>query len=275
MWLGAHVTISKGLSGAVKIARQMGGNTFQFFPRNPRGGSAKQLDPRDLAQAHELMAEYGFGPTVAHAPYTYNLASAKQEVREFTLRTIKDDVDRVKAMKVPYLILHVGTHGGQGEEKGLALVIEGLQKIVEVLGNDTFLLLEGMAGEGSELGYTFEHLGYIIRESGGHPNLGVCLDTCHMTGAGYDLADIEGLKRKILDNFDLNRIKVLHINDSIYPVGSKRDRHAKLGEGTLGLEIIKKFVCDPDFCQLPLILETPNDNEGYTREIALLKEICK
>lgn len=275
MWLGAHVTISKGMSGAVKITRQMGGNTFQFFSRNPRGGSAKKLDPADIAQAWDLMTEFGFGPIVAHAPYTYNLASAKDEVREFTLRTLKDDVERIKTMRVPYLILHVGTHGGQGEEKGLALVIEGLQKIVELLGDDTYLLLEGMAGEGSELGYTFEHLGYIIKETGGHPGLGVCLDTCHMTGAGYDLSDIGGLKKSIEANFDFNRVKVLHINDSMHPIGSKRDRHAKLGEGVLGIDTIRNLVCDPDMSKIPLILETPNDNQGYAREIALIREMCK
>lgn len=275
MWIGAHVTISKGLSGAVKLAHQMGGNTFQFFTRNPRGGSAKKLDPRDIAEAHELMAEYGFGPAVAHAPYTYNLASAKEEVREFTLRTLKDDVQRVKTMKVPYIILHVGTHGGQGEEKGLVLVIEGLREILEILEEDTYILLEGMAGEGSELGYTFEHLGIIIRESGSHPGLGICLDTCHMTGAGYDLADLEGLKKSIRDQVSLERIKAVHLNDSMHALGSRRDRHAKLGEGTLGLEIIKNLVRDPDFSRLPLILETPNDNAGYAREIAMIKEMCK
>ncbi len=273
MFIGAHVSISKGLAAAVKTAIEMKANTFQFFTRNPRGGSARALDPRDISRAHTLQEEYNFGPLVAHTPYTINVASAKQEVREFSIRTLKEDLNRIKEMGVPYLVFHVGTHGGQGEEAGISLVCQGLKDILASIPEGTFLLLEGMAGEGTELGYTFRQLEVIIEACDHHPQLGVCLDTCHLTGAGYDLTQLEDLKKAIDETIGLERVKVFHLNDSMFPLGSRRDRHAKLGEGRLGLKVIKELVCDKDFSRLLFILETPNDNEGYAREISLVKEL--
>ncbi len=273
MWIGAHVSSAQGLTAAVKTVIEMQGNTFQFFTRNPRGGKARALDSEDIREANKLMKINNFGPVVAHAPYTYNLASAKKNVRAFSRLTLKDDLLRIKAMGVPYLVLHVGSHGGQGEEKGLALVGEGLKGLLTDLPEGTMILLEGMAGQGTELGYTFEHLVQIIQACDGHSGLGVCLDSCHLTGAGYDLADLAGFKDEFEQVVGWERLKAFHLNDSLYPLASKRDRHAKLGEGHLGLEIIKKIVRDPDIQKVPLILETPHDNLGYAQEIALVKKI--
>jgi deoxyribonuclease-4 len=273
MYLGAHVSISKGLAAAVRTAIEMKANTMQYFSRNPRGGSAKALDEADIREAVRLMTEYQFGPLVAHAPYTFNLASAKPEVRAFTIRTIKEDLLRIKAMQTPYLVVHVGSHGGQGEEAGIQLVVQGLQEILPVIPEGVNLLLEIMAGAGTELGHTFEQLHSIISDCANHPQLGLCLDTCHLTGGGYDLSDLVGVKGKIEDTVGLARVKAIHLNDSKHSLGSRRDRHAKIGEGTLGIEIIKTVVSDEAFKKTPFILETPNDDEGYAAEIALLKEL--
>lgn len=274
MYIGAHVSISKGFAAAVETAAAIGGNTFQFFSRNPRGGSARALDRQDIEKAHDLMKKYGFGPVVAHTPYTYNLASVKPGVREFSIRTLKEDAERARVMGVPYLVLHVGTHGGQGEEKGMELVVRGLREVLETLPEGVWLLIEMMAGEGTELGYTFGQLRFLLEECGGNPGLGICLDSCHMTGAGYDLSRLEEVKAEIEKEVGFERIKAFHLNDSLFPLGSKRDRHAKLGEGHLGLDIIKQIVCDQDFRKIPIVLETPNDDEGYAREITLVKSLC-
>jgi deoxyribonuclease-4 len=274
VWIGAHVSSSKGLSEAVKTVIKMQGNTFQFFTRNPRGGKARALVSEDIKEAHDLMKKNNFGLVVAHAPYTYNLASAKKNVRNFSRLTLQDDLLRIKMLGVSYLVLHVGSHGGQGEEKGLALVVEGLRDALINLPEGTMLLLEGMAGQGTELGYTFEQLAKIIQACDNHSGLGVCLDSCHLMGAGYDLADFARIKNEFDKVVGWDRLKVFHLNDSLYPLGSKKDRHAKLGEGYLGLETIEKIICDCDIQTIPLILETPNDNRGYAQEIALVRKIC-
>lgn len=275
MLIGAHVSISKGLAAAVNTAVEIGANTFQFFTRNPRGGSARRLEQGDIEEAHAMMTDHNFGPVVAHAPYTYNLASVKASVREFSLRTLREDLERISIMRVPYLVFHVGTHGGQGEEQGLELVIQGIRELIPAIREGSYLLMEGMAGEGSELGYTFTQLGQIINECGGSPRLGICLDTCHMTGAGYDLTNLEEVKEEIRRHVGLERLKVIHLNDTLFSLGARRDRHAKLGEGYLGLDTIRGIVCDSDLGRLPLILETPNDNDGYAREIAVVKKMCQ
>ncbi|MCR4441077.1 MAG: deoxyribonuclease IV [Peptococcaceae bacterium] len=274
MIIGAHVSISRGLSGAAAAAAEMTANTFQFFTRNPRGGSARRLEENDLEKGFVLMEEHKFGPIVAHAPYTYNLASPRSEVREFTISTLKDDMLRASQMKAPYLVLHPGTHGGQEEKTGLMLVGQGLRELLPVLPGDVSILIEGMAGEGSELGHSFDQLRAILEECGNHPQLGICLDTCHLTAAGYDLSKWKKVKEEFDRKIGLGRLKVVHLNDSVFPTGSRRDRHAKLGEGVLGLEVIKEIACDRDLRGIPLILETPNDNEGYAGEIALIKRLC-
>lgn len=273
MYIGAHVSISKGFAQAIKSAVVMGGNTLQFFTRNPRGGNAKALDMKDIDKAHKMLEEFNFGPLVAHGPYTYNLASVKPQVREFSIRTIKDDLERLEKMGVPYLVIHVGTHGGQGVEAGIKLVIEGLKELADKTPPGVQILLEGMAGEGTELGHTFNELAEII-EGIDDPELGVCFDSCHLTGAGYDLTNLSEVKKEIEQTVGLRRIKAFHLNDTLFPLGSRRDRHAKLGEGKLGLEVIRGIVCDQDFRKIPFILETPNDNEGYAKEIQLVKAMC-
>lgn len=272
MYLGAHVSISSGLAGAVKAALEMKANTFQFFTRNPRGGQARKLDENDISTANALLAEHNFGPIVGHAPYTYNLSSVKPEVREFTLRTLKDDLNRAKLMNLPYIVLHPGTHGGQGEEAGLKAIIEGLRQVLaEAEESRTVILIEGMAGEGTELGYSFSQLKYILHGCEFHPHLGVCLDSCHLHGAGYDLTKWPEIKRAFDQEIGMKRLRAFHLNDSMYALGSKRDRHAKLGEGYIGIEAIKSIISDADMQNIPIILETPNDNEGYAHEIALLR----
>lgn len=274
MFIGAHVSISKGLLFAAKTAAEMKGNTFQFFTRNPRGGRAKQLEDKDIEEANNFMEKHCFSPIVAHAPYTYNLASVKPEVREFTIRTMKEDLARTAAMNTKYLVVHAGTHGGQGEKEGLRLVVLGLKEILAEISDDKlYVLVEGMAGEGSELGYSFSQLGNILTGCDNHPQLGVCLDSCHLTGAGYDLSNWDAVKDEFDREVGLQRLKVFHLNDSLYPLGSRRDRHAKLGEGHVDLAIIKELVRDKDLQNIPFILETPNDEAGYAREIALIKEL--
>jgi len=274
VWIGAHVSISDGLTKAVETVVKMKGNTFQFFSRNPRGGKARALNPQDIKAAHELMKAKEFGLAVAHAPYTYNLASAKQNVRKFTISTLKEDLLRIKEMGIPYLVMHPGSHGGQGEEQGLVLIIEGLQEVLLGIPEDTFILLEGMAGQGTEIGYNFAHFATIFAACDNHPNLGVCLDSCHLNGAGYDLSAFDRIKEEFTHLLGWERLKAFHLNDTLFPLGSRKDRHAKLGEGKLGLDTIKKIICDPDMQDIPIILETPNDNEGYEREIALVQKIC-
>lgn len=273
MYIGAHLSIAKGLTEAVKTAREIGANTFQFFTRNPRGGKARELDEKDIARAHDLAKEYGFGPLVAHTPYIYNLSSIKPQVRGFSRQLIKDDLARVAAMKVPYLVLHVGSHGGQGEEAGLDLFIQNLSEIVAGVPEGVYIVLEAMSGEGTELGYDFTQIKTIMDGCQGNPQLGVCLDSCHLTGAGYDLARLDVVKDQIERTWGMERLKVFHLNDSRYPLGSRRDRHAILGEGQLGLDIIKSIVCDADLQKVPFILETPNDLAGYAEEIRLIKKI--
>lgn len=273
MFIGAHVSIAKGLYSAAKSSLNMGGNTFQFFTRNPRGGKAKVLDIDDIQKATALMQENEFGPLVAHAPYTYNLASLKADVREFSIRTLKEDFKRIETLGVPYLVLHVGSHGGQGEEEGFALVKKGLEEVLVDIPDGKYLLLEVMAGAGTELGYTFSQMARIIESCQWHPQLGLCLDTCHMTGAGYDLTHWDKVKNEIEKEVGLERVKALHLNDSKHPVGARKDRHAKLGEGYLGLDVIKALLKDDIFATMPIILETPNDDKGYAEEIILVKEM--
>ncbi len=275
MQIGAHVSISKGLTHAVETTIKMGGNTFQFFTRNPRGGKARELDTADIKKADHLMEKNNFGKLIAHAPYVYNLASVKENVRRFSLLTLKDDLIRIKEMGVPYLVVHVGSHGGQGEEKGLELVMEGLKSVLKEIPEETQILLEGMAGQGTELGYTLEQLAQILQGCDYHPGLGVCLDSCHLTGAGYDLADFTKFKEQIEQILGWDKLKVFHLNDSLFPLNSRRDRHAKWGEGYLGLETLKKIVSDKAMEQVVLILETPNDDLGYAQEIALVREMKK
>ena len=271
LYVGCHLSSSKGFAAMGKTALSIDANTYQFFTRNPRGSKAKDWDPADVAAGNALRREHGFGPIVAHAPYTINACSGEESVREFARQTLGDDLHRLEAVEDCYYNFHPGSHVGQGAETGIAQIADTLNAILWPEQTIT-VLLETMAGKGSEVGRTFEELRAIIDRVELSDKLGVCLDTCHVSDGGYDVVhNLEG----VLEEFDrllgLDRLKALHINDSMNPLGAHKDRHACLGEGTLGLEFFYAVVDHPILHRLPLLLETPNELEGYAREIALLR----
>lgn len=272
LFLGCHLSSSKGFAAMGRTAAAIGANTFQFFTRNPRGGAAKDIDPAD-AQALVKMQESGaLGKIVAHAPYTINPCAKEERTLEFARNTMQDDIRRLEFLPGNFYNFHPGSHVGQGLE-------EGVRKIAETLdfamfeGQKTTVLLETMAGKGTEVGGKFSELKRIIDRAERGDLLGVCLDTCHVSDAGYDIAgDLDA----VLETFDreigLDRLRALHLNDSKNPVGARKDRHEKLGEGYLGLEAFYKIIEHPVLKGLPMILETPNELPGYAAEIALLRE---
>ena len=272
MHIGCHLSIAKGFEAAVKEAVSIGANTFQFFTRNPRGGSAKAVDLQDYERAAELMRANNFGPLLAHAPYTMNLAAADPKVFDFAKRSFKEDLERMELFPATLYNFHPGSHVKQGVEKGIEL-ISGVINETLTGSETTTLLLETMSGKGSEVGYTFEQLREIIDSVTYSEKMGVCMDTCHIFSAGYDY--INHLDQ-VLESFDkivgLDRLKAIHFNDSMTPFGAKKDRHEKLGEGVIGLEPLMAFIEHPAIRSLPILLETPNELEGYAREIALIKE---
>jgi len=270
-YLGCHLSASKGYLHMGKEALSIGANTFQFFTRNPRGSKAKRLDEKDVAALLTLTAANGFAPLLAHAPYTLNPCSADQKVRDFAHMVMADDMEIMGNLPGNYYTFHPGSHVGQGIEAGLELVVDLLN---QVLGPQltTTVLLETMSGKGSEVGSTFEELRFIIDNTDHSDKLGVCLDTCHIYSAGYDIInDLDG----VLDQFNsivgLDRLKAIHLNDSLTPFATHKDRHAKIGEGTLGMETIVNFINHPRLRGLPFYLETPNDVQGYAAEIKLLR----
>jgi len=271
MHIGCHLSIAKGFESAVKEAISIGANTFQFFTRNPRGGSARAADPLDYQKAAELMQANHFGPLLAHAPYTMNLAAADPKVFDFAKRSFKEDLERMEAFPATLYNFHPGSHVGQGVEKGIEL-ISGIINESLTGKETTILLLETMSGKGSEVGYTFEQLRAIIDRVDFKEKMGVCMDTCHIFSAGYDY--IHQLDQ-VLEDFDriigLERLKAIHFNDSMTPFDAKKDRHEKLGQGLIGLEPLMRFVEHPVIRPLPILLETPNELEGYAAEIALIK----
>jgi deoxyribonuclease-4 len=254
-------------------ALSLGADTFQFFTRNPRGGAAKALDTADAAALMELCRQNGFGPLVAHAPYTMNPAGKDPKVRDFALMCLAEDLKRLESLPGTLYNLHPGAHVGQGEEKGMALAAEILNEAMAESQGPT-VLLETMAGKGTELGRSFGQLSEIIGRSKYPERLGVCLDTCHVYDAGYDVkGDLDGVLDKLDREVGLQRLKAVHVNDSKNPFASAKDRHALIGEGTLGLAAIKRLVYHPALASLPFILETPQDAvEGYAEEIAMLRE---
>lgn len=269
MWIGSHVSIAKGFCAAVEASVAMGANTFQFFTRNPRGGNAKALDLEDIAKGRAIMLEKKFGPPVAHAPYTYNLCSARPEVVTFTMAHLEEDFSRLQAMGVDRVVLHPGTHGGQGTETGIRMISENLNQLLPLAAAaGVRILLEGMAGAGSEVGAKFEELEAIIKGCDEHPSLGVCIDSCHMTGAGYDLRQWSAVQNAIEEIIGWQRVGALHLNDTHHGLGSRKDRHARLGEGSLGFEGIMDMMDSIKDQPLPVILETPNDDAGYAAEIS-------
>ena len=273
--IGAHLSASKGYTAMLKQAQEIGANTFQFFTRNPRGGSAKAIDEKDVETFLGLMKSEGFPVILAHAPYTLNCCSAKPETREFAINTFADDLKRMEYTPNQLYNFHPGSHVGQGEETGIELIADALN---QVLFEDmtTTVLLETMAGKGSEVGKTFEELRAIIDKVELKDKLGVCLDTCHVNDAGYDVVNnLDG----VLEEFDrvvgLERLKAIHLNDSKNPFNAHKDRHEKIGEGYIGKDAFERIINHPALKNLPFYLETPNEIDGYAREIALLKELYK
>ena len=265
--IGCHLSAAKGYAAMARDAASIGANTFQFFTRNPRGGKAKALDPRDLEAYRAAAAEAGITRILAHAPYTLNPASSKPETVAFALQTLTDDLARMDEATPNQLYnMHPGCHVGQGTEAGIALVADALNQVLRPELTTT-LLLETMAGKGSEIGGGFEELAAIINRVELSDHVGVCLDTCHVWDG-------------VLEEFDrvvgLNRLKAIHVNDSLNPLGARKDRHARIGEGHIGTEALCRVVSHPVLRHLPFYLETPQDNlQGYAAEIALLREAAE
>lgn len=269
--IGCHLSTSDGFGAMGRTALDIGATTFAFFTRNPRGGKAKAIDPDDVAALRALMEKNGFGKLVAHAPYTMNLCSAKAVTVDFARRAMADDLGRMESLPGNYYNFHPGSHVKQGAERGIELICEGLNEVLEP-GIRTTVLLETMAGKGTEVGRSFEELARIIDGVEHDELLGVCLDTCHVWDGGYDVVgDLDG----VLDEFDrvigLDRLRALHLNDSKNPRGSHKDRHERIGEGCIGAEAFRAVVTNPRLRDLPMILETPNELSGYAAEISLLR----
>ncbi len=271
MLIGAHMSVAKGLNKALDHALSINTDTMQIFTRNPRGGKAKELDLAEAELFKMRIAEHHFGPWVAHAPYTVNLASSKDDVRAFGVRTIKEDLRRVKAWGGHLLVVHSGAHTGAGKEAGSRKLIASLHEIFIDAPSEVWLLLETMSGSGSELGSTFEETAQVLEEISA-ANLGVCLDTAHLFAAGYDVRNWDNVWQEITRTIGADRVKAIHLNDSLVDLGAHKDRHAKIGEGMIGLAAFRNIVTHQSTTDLPLILETPNELDGWRREAELLRE---
>lgn len=272
MLIGNHLSASKGYAAMGKAALALDANTFAFFTRNPRGGKAKEIDEKDVEKFLNFAKEHEFGKIVAHAPYTMNICAAKEDVRSFSKEMLLDDLKRMEYTPYNYYNFHPGSHVGQGAEKGIALIAEALNEALKPE-QTTTVLLETMAGKGTEVGRTFEELREILDRVELNDKMGVCLDTCHVWDGGYDIVnDLDG----VLNEFDrvigLDRLKAVHFNDSMNDCGSHKDRHAKIGEGKIGAEAMRRVALHPLLEGRPFILETPNDDEGYRREIQMVRE---
>ena len=270
LYLGCHLYASEGNLGMVRTAQSIGANTFAFFTRNPRGSQAKRLDTEDCQAAMTALGENGFGKLVAHGAYTMNLCTREPEARAFAAQVLEDDLYRMAQLPGQYYNFHPGSHVGQGTDTGISQICDALKNALRHE-YPVMVLLETMAAKGSEIGGSFEEIKAIL-DGVGSDNVGVCIDTCHIYDAGYDIVnDLDG----VLEEFDriigLSRLKALHLNDSKNPFFSHKDRHACLGEGSLGIEVFTKIVNHPVLRNLPMILETPNELPGYAREIALLR----
>lgn len=272
LYIGNHTTSSKGYAAMARQMIKNGGNTFAFFTRNPRGGKAKNIDEKDVVKFLELSKENEFGKIVAHAPYTMNCAAAREDLREFARETMKDDLKRMEYTPGNYYNFHPGSHVGQGSEAGIAKIAEILNDVLTEE-QSTTVLLETMAGKGSEVGRSFQEIRAIIDLVDRKDKLGVCLDTCHVWDGGYDIVgNLDGVLKEFDEVIGLGRLKAVHLNDSMNGLGSHKDRHAPIGEGCIGLEALVRVISHPALKGIPFILETPNDDEGWTKEIALLRE---
>ena len=271
--IGTHMSIAGGLAKTAENVVKMQANTMQIFSRNPRGSNFKTYEEKEIEKFQNIRREHGFGPLLAHAPYTMNLASNQEKVYEFAFTVIREDVARMDALGMELLVFHPGSHTGIGEEEGIRNIIRGLDQALTGQEHIT-VLLETMSGKGTEIGYRFEQL-KKIRDGAAHPEqIGICLDTCHVFAAGYDIVgNLDG----VLDEFDrilgLELLKAIHLNDSMMPFGSRKDRHAAFGEGEIGSEALIRVLTHPKLCNLPFYLETPWDDAGHKREIAMIRQM--
>ena len=274
MYFGCHLSASAGYAAMVETAVSIGADTFAFFTRNPRGSRARQEDAEDARLAMELLRQGDFGPLVAHGAYTMNLCTADGEARAFAADVLADDLRRMAALPGNFYNFHPGSHTGRGVEQGIEEISAALRRAMEP-GYPVTVLLETMAGKGSEIGRSFQELKAII-DAVGLDSLGVCLDTCHVYDAGYDIVhDLDGVMAEFDRVIGLRRLRALHLNDSKNPMGSRKDRHECIGRGSLGLETFDRIVNHPALRDKPMILETPNELPGYRAEIALLRSLEK
>jgi deoxyribonuclease-4 len=272
MHLGCHLSTTKGFLAMGREALRLGADTFQFFTRNPRGGAVKAIDPQDLQALVELMDSRRFGPLVAHAPYTLNPCAEAAKTLDFARLAMTEDLQRLEGLPRVYYNFHPGSHTGQGLATGLAKTAALLDEVLRP-GQSTMVLLETMAGKGTELGRAFGELADILGRVKLDGLVGVCLDTCHVFDGGYDVRnDLDGVLAQFDRQVGLGRLKAVHVNDSLNVLGSRKDRHAKIGHGRIGLEALRRVVRHPLLEGRPFILETPNDLEGYAAEIKLLRE---
>ena len=275
IYIGSHISASGGFAEMGKTALKLGADTFAFFTRNPRGGKAKDIDEKDVAALQQIMDEHNFGPLVAHAPYTMNLCSDKADIRKFAKDMFADDMKRMEYLPGNYYNFHPGSHVGQGVETGIDYIVEAMNEVLfpEM---KTMVLLEGMAGKGSEIGRNFEELRAIIDKVELKDKVGVCLDTCHLWEAGYDI--VTNLD-EVLELFDqivgADRLRAIHLNDSKNPIEAHKDRHELLGEGHIGKDALAAVIRHPRLQGKPFILETPNDDAGYAKEIAWVRSVMQ
>ncbi len=273
--IGCHLSSSKGFLDMARTARSIGATTFQYFTRNPRGGAAKEWNAADIEAMLMLFEQTGIGSPLAHAPYTINACAKEERTRQFALETLADDIRRLEMIPDALYNFHPGSHVGQGAEKGIELIADALDQVLKP-DQHTTVLLETMAGKGTEVGRTFEELRSIIDKVKLSEKVGVCLDTCHVWDGGYDIVDHLD---DVIEEFDkvigLDRLKAIHINDSMNPCGAHKDRHQKIGQGYIGTEAFGRIVNHPALKDLPFYLETPNELEGYQEEIALLRSLAR
>lgn len=271
IYIGNHVSIAKGYLNMAKEEYELGGNTFAFFTRNPRGGKEKNINIDDIDNMNKFMKEHGFHKLVAHLPYTMNLCSTKEDIREYSRSVLEEDLKLMELIPGNYMNFHPGSALGQDFETAKKYIVDALNSVITEE-QKTTILLETMAGKGTEVGRTFEEIASIINDVRLKDKIGVCLDTCHVFDGGYDI--VNNLD-KVLDEFNktisLSKLKAIHLNDSKNLLGSHKDRHEKLGEGNIGIEAIKRIIQNKRLQNLPFILETPNDNDGYKKEIAFVK----
>lgn len=269
--IGSHISSAKGYAAMAKTAVYMQANTFAFFTRNPRGGKAKEIKQADVEKYKEIAKEHQFGKIVAHAPYTLNACASREDLREFARNTMEDDLKRMEYIPGNYYNFHPGSHVGQGAETGIEKIAQVLNDVLKPEWNTT-VLLETMAGKGTEVGRTFEEIRGIMDRVKCREKLGVCLDTCHVWDGGYDIVnDLDGVLARFDHVIGLDKLKALHVNDSLNPCGAHKDRHAQIGQGHIGAEAFVRIARHPVLAGLPKILETPNDDAGWAREIAFFK----